>query len=308
MTINCIFEEPWWLDAVAPEQWSSVIVKQDQEILARMPFGIKQQYGFTILSHPNFTHTLGPWLKPSGGKYATQLADQKKLMTQLIEQLPHYDLFVANFHYSLQNWLPFYWHGFSQTTKYTYLLENLEDLDRIWADFRENIRREIRKAQKQLAIRTDLDVERFWEINALTFQRQGKRPPYPAEVVYRLDKACLERDARRIFFAEDAQGRVHAVLYIVWNQFSAYYLMGGSDPELRNSGAASLLMWEAIQFAAKVSQKFDFHGSMIEPIEQFVRAFGAKQTPYLMVKGMSRRMKVLMACRDMVRSGNIHNL
>ena len=40
-----------------------------------------------------------------------------------------------NFHYSITNWLPFYWQGFNQTSYYTYLLEELSDLEKIWTEF-----------------------------------------------------------------------------------------------------------------------------------------------------------------------------
>ena len=101
------------------------------------------------------------------------------------------------------------------------------------------------------------------------------------DVVHRLDEACLDRQARKILIAEDPNGRHHAGVYLVWDANSAYYLMGGSDPELRSSGATSLCMWEALRFAATVTQRFDFEGSMIEPIERYFRAFGARQVPYL---------------------------
>jgi lipid II:glycine glycyltransferase (peptidoglycan interpeptide bridge formation enzyme) len=301
---NSIFQQPWWLDAMAPSQWEEVTVERDNEVIARLPFVKKQKYGLTILSRPPLTQTLGPWIKTSEGKYLTQLADQKNLMTQLIEQLPTYDYFYCPFHHSIQNWLPFFWQGFSQTTAYTYVLENLEDPDMLWRDFRENIRREVRRAQKKVVIRTDLGIDKFLEVNALTYERQGIQFPYDPEVVRRLDYACEKHDSRRIFFAEDAEGKIHAAIYIVWDENSAYYLLGGGDPELRSSGATSWLMWEAIQFASKVTKKFDFEGSMIESIEQFFRAFGAKQTPYLRVTGMSRRMKFLMSGKEMLSTLN----
>jgi hypothetical protein len=97
--------------------------------------------------------------------------------------------------------------------------------------------------------------------------------------VQRIEAACRERAQSRILIAEDAQGRAHAGCYLVWDSESAYYLLGGGDPELRNSGAMSLVMWEAIRFSAEVSDSFDFEGSMIESIERFFRAFGALQTP-----------------------------
>src|SRR5260370_7073664 len=89
-----------------------------------------------------------------------------------------------------------------------------------------------------------------------------------------------------MFFAEGPEGRIHAAVYIIWDDRSAYYLMGAADPELRNSGATSLLLWEAIQFAATVTRSFDFEGSMIESIERFFRAFGAKQKPYFHISRM----------------------
>ena len=45
---------------------------------------------------------------------------------------------------------------------------------------------------------------------------------------------------------------------------------------------------EAIEDAAKNGRGFDFEGSMVEPIERFCRAFGARQTPYFTIsKGRS---------------------
>jgi len=232
---------------------------------------------------PPLTQALGPWLRPSEAKYAKQIGEQKDLMTALVEQLPPYQYFSQNFHHSVTNWLPFYWKGFRQTTRYTYILEDLTDPEKLWAGFMENIRTDIRKAQRKLEVRDDLGLDRFIEINALTFQRQGMNLPYSKELIRRIDASCVKRGVRRMFFAEDAEGRLHAALYIVWDKNAAYYLMSGSDPELRNSGAGSLLVWEALKFAAHVTRTFDFEGSMIESVERFFRAFGAKQVPFFRV-------------------------
>jgi hypothetical protein len=133
---------------------------------------------------------------------------------------------------AVSNWLPFYWQGFDQTTRYTYVIEALDDLERVWAQLSKTVRRKIRKAEKEVAVRTDLDIERFFDINALSFKRQGLDVPYSRDVVRRLDAACTKHQARRMFFAEDARGQIHAVLYCAWDEDSAYYpayhLMGGT--------------------------------------------------------------------------------
>jgi hypothetical protein len=93
----------------------------------------------------------------------------------------------------------------------------------------------------------------------------------------------MSRVARKIFIAEDDQGRRHAGVYMVWDENSAYYLMGGGDPALRNGGAASLCMWEAVKYASTVARSFDFEGSMLESVERFFRGGGAVQMPYFSV-------------------------
>ena len=252
------------------------------------------------------TQTLGPWLAnpPLGTKYAKKLAREKDLMEALIDQLPDYQLFRQNFAPDIVNWLPFYWRGFQQTTRYTYRLTNLDTPEVIWSGFQENIRREIRKAKKQgVVVERSSDIDTFLDVNELTFQRQGIQIPYSRSYVKRLFAACQFNEAGGIFLARGKDGRVHSGNLVVWNEHCAYYLMGGGDPELRNSGASSLAMWHAIQFAATVSRVFDFEGSMIEPVERFFRGYGAEQTPYFTITcTRSKRIASAIALRSMVKS------
>jgi hypothetical protein len=117
----------------------------------------------------------------------------------------------------------------------------------------------------------------------------------------RVEAACAPRDARTALFACDEAGRVHAVVYVVWDERAAYYLMGGADPRLRTSGASSLLMWEAIMRARRVTDVFDFEGSMLRPVERFFRAFGGHQTPYLDVIRANRPAQAALALRADLR-------
>jgi hypothetical protein len=48
--------------------------------------------------------------------------------------------------------------------------------------------------------------------------------------------------------------------------------------------------------------KFDFEGSMIEPIERVFRGFGAIQIPYLQVHGAAPLAKLLLLIREFIRS------
>ena len=161
---------------------------------------------------------------------------------------------------------------------------------------------------KKVVVRNDLDLEKFMGIIGLTFRRQGKAFPFSWDLIGRIDTACMARGVRKIFFAEDSKGKIHAVLYIIWDEKSVYGLVSGGDPELRNSGAASLLLYEAIKFASSLTNKFDFAGSIIEPIERFFRGFVAVHKPYFLLTNLSRRGTILMAARDILKSFHIKKM
>ena len=84
----------------------------------------------------------------------------------------------------------------------------------------------------------------------------------------------------------------------MWDKHAAYYLLAGADPRLRNSGASSLLAWEALMRAREHTDVFDFHGSMLRPVERFFRGFGGRQAPYLSVTRMTPSFRVGLAARS----------
>lgn len=257
-----------------------------------MPYASRPRYWGLHILQPPLTQTLGPWLRSSNARYPQRLSRDVDLLQDLISQLPAFAQFNQNWHFSNTNWLPFYWNGFEQTTRYTYRIPCLADPDAIWAGFRENIRGDIRKATNRfgLNIRYDLGIDEFLPLLLKTYHRQGRRFPHAVELLRRLDEACIKNKCRQVLLAEDEMGRKHAGVYIVWDERSAYYLMGGGDPQLRSSGATSLCIWEAIKFAADKTKSFDFEGSMVQSIERFFRAFGAIQTPYFAVTKTPSRL------------------
>ncbi|MDZ7724807.1 MAG: GNAT family N-acetyltransferase [candidate division KSB1 bacterium] len=280
-----LFSQPWWLDAAAgAENWDVALVMRNNQVAAALPFSRRRLAGFQVYKMPELT----PWYHiyidyPPEQKMTRRLSFEKDILSELIEQLPPSPRFMQKYSYELTNWLPFYWKGYKQTTRYSYIIPDISDTDAVYKGFRNNIRREIRKAERRLEIRPEKNLQEFYRLNKMTFSRQNETPSYSFDLLKRVDDACERRECRKIWAAVDDEGRKHAVLYLAWDAFSAYYLMGGADPELRNSGASSLLMWTAIQFASKVTAQFDFEGSMIEPIERFVRGFGARQTPYFVI-------------------------
>ncbi|GAA4479440.1 GNAT family N-acetyltransferase [Enteractinococcus fodinae] len=297
---HSIFEQPWWLEATAPNQWDAVEVEESGRVVARLPFVYRKKRGLRIIGQAPLTPTLGPWIEHTSVEENERIAREKDLFIKLIKKLPKHDSFSQNFHPNITNWLPFYWNGYSQTTRYTYTLNTLNRVDDLYHRIRKSTRKEIRRAENRLTVVPDVSVHKVLEMAKLTFGRQNMRLPYPPELLERIDEAVTSHGLKVSLASVDQEGQTHSAVYVVGDERRMYLLVSGNDPELRRSQSGTLLRWEAIQAAAELTKVFDFEGSMLEGVEDFNRKFGANQTPYLRVFKHNRLVSGMLAIRRML--------
>lgn len=303
-----LFHKSWWLDAVAPNKYTILSIQKNEEILAAWPLTFKKLAGLNLIMLPQLTPKLGIMFAPARKiKYSEQLSQEIDLMAELLKLLPRHIFFYQRFSPEFTDWLPLYWADFKQTTRYTYVIDDLSDLDRVWENVRYSTKRKIKKAQKHgIKVVTNLGLEKLLDLNELTYKRQKLTLPYSREYVQRIDEACEKYNARKTFFAIDEADQIHAAVYIVYDQKAAYYLIGGGDPALNQSGAHFLALWEAIKFASRESQSFDFEGSMHSNIEPVFRGFGGVQKPYMEItRGNCMIESAFSAFRNAFNKGGV---
>jgi Acetyltransferase (GNAT) domain len=277
-----LFCYDWYLDATCiGGAWDAAVVEMAGKTVAVWPYFRKQKLHWSYVAMPQLTKFMGPYLLPE----YRHPADQQRLIEKLWSQIPTgLAAFEQDFHYPITNWLPLYWQGFRQTTRYSYTLDlTLPEAD-LWqhldADYRNRV---IKRAQTTCEVRSDLSLAELYRVNQLSYTRQGLAEPFSFSFFERLDAALAAYGARKCFFATDRESNVvHAVVYLIWDRHSAYLAISGSDPALRQSGASILLIWEAIRFAKNELQLpvFDFEGSMLQGVEPVFRRFGSEQRPY----------------------------
>jgi hypothetical protein len=274
-----IFHEQWWLDTVAPGRWARATVEGPAGVQAALPYVVKTALGTTRLTMPPLTQFLGPCFSEGAGKYPNQLGQWHGLCDRLIDALPTFDYFAQPFAPAVTDFLPFHWRGFSQTTRYTYVLGDLSDLDTVRANMLDNIRRAVKKGGRTLDVADDAPASVLTDVVRAGFGGRGRSVPYSTEVLERLVFELRHRGRGQLLTASD-KGQVHAALLFCWDDRSGYYVAGGAVPALRTSGATPLLMWEAVRRTAALANAFDFEGSMIPAVERVVRGFGGRQVPY----------------------------
>jgi len=276
-----IFYHPEWLDAVCGNNWNGLVYKNKRgDIEAVFPYHYYSKFGQTIIKMPKQTPFLGIWFKNKFDKNYKNYDSQEKIITFFIEKLPKFLFFQIRFAPKFRNHQPFYWHKFNQTTQYTYILNEIKNHETLFANFKGNIRTDIRKAEKLVTILQSEDINLFYQINKLSFSRQNMNIKYSFELVKNIDNYLKKLNQRIILFAKDKENNIHAAAYIFWDCEKAYYLWGGADPKFRNSNAQIFLLWEAIKISSQFVDKFDFEGSMIENVAKVFRKFDAQAVPY----------------------------
>lgn len=231
---------------------------------------------------------------------ARQISEQKELLLALADQFPPHDFFLQNFHPDVDYWLPLSWRGFTETTLFSYTLDDLSDLDAIWKGFASGVRYTVKKAKKSLTVQSGMGSDLLYDVVSETLRNNGEPMPFNRDTLRRVHDTCVQRRQGRVFSAHNKEGDLVAALFLVWDEDTAYYTLGGANEEARHHGASTLLLWEAIQFAATVTKKFDFEGSRIESIEDYFRSFGGVPTPYSQVERRSGRAQILLTARDLI--------
>ena len=272
-----LFAKTFYLDAVGAAYKIGVLEKgstlQGGIVLAKNEIN--------AYSNPMFVKYLGVLLRSVDGNYVHRLSKGKEIVEKLVENVSSFKSFDYTFHPSFENWLPFYWIGYRQETRYTYRINNLSDMQEVEKNTQPRIRNDIRKAvRNEIQITNDISLEEFYHVCGLTYRRQGGPPPYSFQFLRKLHTELNSRGAIKLFAAKDKDGHCHAVSGIVCDKNVCYLIFNGVDPKVPNCGANTLLIIKTIEYASKIVEIFDFEGSMIKPIERFYRAFGGILTPY----------------------------
>jgi len=292
---NSLFEQPWWLDIVAPEQWEEITLCDNNGcVIARMPF----VHAGNRVVMPDMTQTLGVWMAP---EIKADYGAQKRVLHEVFGHLSDFREVSVALSPDNNYVLPVRWLGYEMEPRFTYRLTDLSDCDKLYQNLNKTAKKNIKYARNKVTISDQASPETMWKMLNKTYEAQNRRNPTPYERILRIIQTCEATGHGKYFEARDAEGNVHSCAYFVYDEQVCYYLLGASDSQFRSSGAQSLILWEGIQFAAAHSKIFDFEGSMVEGIENFFRQFGGVCTPYYAVSRRTFFSQLLQILKPRVK-------
>lgn len=282
-----LFSQYWWMNTVCGEdEWDVFIIGDEKNIIATMPYYIITRDNQKIITRAKLTQNNGIWIKyPDNQKLSTKLSYEEKIIDQVCDFIESLSLnkYEQQYHYKFNNWIPFFWRQYKEITRYTYVIEDTSDIEKIRENYSAKIRNQIKSAKKILKVKEGKDLANFYRVNKLTFDRQGLKLPYEFDFLVRLFNECDKRKCCKLLYAIDSEENIHSVAMIVWDEDSVYYLLNGTDPELKKYQGNALLIDRSIEIAHELGKKFDFEGSVIKGVSHSYRQYGGEPKPYFRI-------------------------
>lgn len=282
-----VFSMDWWLDAVCgAENWDVYLIGNGMDIKAALPYCISEENGKRAIRRITLTQNNGIWIKyPKDQGIISRQSYEEKIVNEICDfieslKLAKYD---QQYHYHFTNYLPFFWRYYSEVTKYTYVIDDTSDLEKVRSAYSSKLKNVMRKAEKNLTIKEIGDLEQFYCVNRMSFDRQQIEIPYTYEFFERLYRACRDRSCAELLSVVDETETVQSVAMIVWDKMSVYYLLNGTNPKYKDNQGNALLIDASIQKAHELKLKFDFEGSVIKNVNHAFREFGGIPKPYFRI-------------------------
>lgn len=213
-------------------------------------------------------------------KYIESLPFHKKNKKQLdiIEFLlteleSTYGSINLSLHHSLNDLRGFKWHNYHNSEglrpalnlNYTGLLDlkKAGNFDKILMDVRT-----VRRQEYNRCVRNEFTIEESNDISILdflhekTFERQGiKRSKFAIFLATKLASESLVKGFGRLLICRNVKGVPTSASLFLFDDKTAYYLIGANDPDYRKDGTGSYIMFEQIRYCLEQGLSYvDFMG------------------------------------------------
>ena len=148
-----IFSRPWWLDAVCGAgNWDVITFEKNNILIAAFIYFEKKKGYLDLNILPKFTPRLGPIFFEKNNTNLTET------LNYFEKKLPSFNYFDQTWNLNINNWLPFYWESYSQTTCYSVVIKNIQNSERIINNFKQNRKQDVNKSENYI-IKTFFDLK-----------------------------------------------------------------------------------------------------------------------------------------------------
>ena len=262
-----IYSYSFYLDHMA-RQWDGLVLGDYEAV---MPLTWNKKYGIHYLYQPFLTAQLGVFGNNITGE----------ILQQFLDAIPRRFKYW-NFYLNHQN--VFALDRYELYQRNNYVLSLHKPYEELQAGYRENIRRNVRKAEQVgCRVEKEVDAEKVIELAIAQMREYGSESKANVERFRKLQRYLAERkmtSAYGIYLKEE----LVASCIFFYSHNRAYYILVGNHPNGKTIGASHFLIDAFIKDHAGKKMVLDFEGSDIRNLAFFYSSFGAIEENYAAIK------------------------
>lgn len=263
-TNGLIYAYSRYLD-LAAKNWDALVMG-DYDFI--MPLTWNKKYGIHYLYQPLFAASLGI--------FGEQVSEER--VREFVTAIPK-KFRLAEIDFNHSNPPPADLDGFY--LRHNYVLNLSASYEAIQAGYRENTRRNIRKAgQIGCRYQNDIPLEEVIQLCKQHFQKIAEVPEEEYERFRQLFNWLSEKKQVLTAGIMGPDGKLLSSCVFFFSHRRAYYIMVGNHPNGKTLGASHYLIDCFIQQHAGKSLILDFEGSDIRNLAFFYTGFGAVEELY----------------------------
>lgn len=265
-----IFQEDWWLQAVAGRDLDRVSVAENGRDVAHLYFVPRRVLGCRLLRMPPYTRTLGPVFENRGGADMPR-THRREICSRLVTALPPHDYFEQVLEPADESGLVFALNGFAVGASFTVRIPAGLAADDLWQRMDSRRRRRIRDRQKDLVVERHGDVARFVALARREYSEAINYHRY--DILAAAFEAAHGRGQAAVLSARRDDGSDASSAVLLWDAQTMYFWLAARDHDA-GRGAKTLVLWEALNLAQSLGVAFDFDGFFSLSGANFILSFG----------------------------------
>lgn len=273
-----LFLQYWWWETVCRgKRWDVLLCERDGAVRGAMPYidGCMLSLRYSLM--PQLTMFTGPWL---ADKYDNEAFEN--LWRQfgarwwvLCKGRVSPELTAVG--HVLPKWL-----GLKSEMHYTYRFDPIRPLPELMAGASQLRRRDYRKLCDVLSVDEAVSPQEFADLHVAYTERNGGRDLLEHGFIVHVCTEAVNRGNGMLVGARDADGTLHAALFVAYDSECAYMLMLARSADAPRN-AMSFLIWRTIEIMASRTRVFDFEGGMEPGVGEYYRSFGPQKAEMLQV-------------------------
>ena len=263
-----VYGYSFYLDAMA-KHWDALVLDDYEAV---MPLTWNKKYSITYLYQPFFAASMGVF----GNNISATLVND--FLRAIPTKFSYWDIYLnqAN-RFALA--------GFNLYERVNFVLSLNEPYEILYNNFRENIKRNIKKAaQLNCVIKKDIAVD---AVIALAMEQSKNFSPVTAEDYDHFKNVYHHLQAQQkavTYGVYTSANKLVASCAFIFSHNRAYYILVGNHPNGKTIGASHAIINAFIKEYAGQNILLDFEGSDIPNLAFFYSSFGATEEKFAGLK------------------------